>query len=147
MTQSNEMARLEALLTQARKDTQGPDQVSGALMTRVMADADLVLSERAHSTETESAKTDGSHPYLARDRSLWGGFMALIGGPRALGGLTAAALTGLWIGAASGSDVASYLGVGSLTETSTAQSVEAIDLVQGEYMFAMVGGWGGEDVE
>ena len=142
MTQNNEMARLEALLTQARNDTHGPDQVSGALMARVMADADLVLRERA-----QSAETDGSHCYPARDRSLWAGFMALIGGPRALGGLTAAALTGLWIGAASGSDVASYLGVGSLTETSAAQSAEAIDLVQGEYMFAMVGGWGGEDVE
>jgi|GEM_PF-2913436 hypothetical protein len=142
MTQNNEMARLEALLTQARNDTHGPDQVSGALMARVMADADLVLSERA-----QSAETDGSHRYPARDRSLWAGFMALIGGPRALGGLTAAALTGLWIGAASGSDVASYLGVGSLTETSASQSAEAIDLVQGEYMFAMVGGWGGEDVE
>lgn len=147
MTQNNEMARLEALLTQARNDTHGPDQVSGALMARVMADADLVLRERAQSTETESAETNGSHRYPARDRSLWAGFMALIGGPRALGGLTAAALTGLWIGAASGSDVASYLGVGSLTETSAAQSAEAIDLVQGEYMFAMVGGWGGEDVE
>jgi len=47
MTQNNEMARLEALLTQARNDTHGPDQVSGALMARVMADADMALAERA----------------------------------------------------------------------------------------------------
>jgi hypothetical protein len=69
--------------------------------------------------------------------------VATIGGPRALGGLTAAALTGIWIGAVSGPDVASYLGVGAVTGASATQGLETVELMPGEELFAMVGGIGG----
>lgn len=92
------------------------------LLARVMMDAETVRIS--------------PEPVAAR-RGFWAGFMDMIGGPRAFGGLVTAGLAGIWLGVSGGAQVASYLGV------STVSIVETVDLMPVEDVFAMVGGIGG----
>ena len=114
-------------------------QVPAALLARVMADADLILAEQ------QAARAPQASPVSQSWRAAWDGFVAMIGGPRALGGLTAAALTGLWIGVASGHEVASYLGVSSVVQSGALQALETVELMPEGDMFAMLGGLGSAD--
>ncbi len=140
MTQSDTTeAMLERLFSQARAADGHSGNIPSALMARVMADADMALAERAALGASDERRVLPARGW----RAAWRGFVATIGGPRALGGLTAAALTGIWIGAVSGSDVASYLGVGAVTGASVTQGLETVELMPGEELFAMVGGIGG----
>jgi hypothetical protein len=126
------------LLAQARDETQAVEP-SNALLARIMADADQVLLTQTAAQPRAAADTGRSSR-----GGLWsilGGFVALVGGPRAVGGLMTAALTGVWIGAVSGPDVASYFGVEYFEGTSGGvNSSYALELMPGDDIFAMVGG-------
>ena len=129
MTQSNDM---DTMLDGVFADAQRLDMAqmpSAALLARVMADAEAELAARSVPVPETSRKR----------RGLLAGFVEMIGGPRALGGLVTAGITGLWIGAFGGAQVASYLGV----STGSVEVLEAVDLMPVEDVFAMVGGIGG----
>lgn len=77
-----DMADLDALFTEVRHGE--TPQVSGALMARILADAQAA-SPAAVSTPV---------------RIGWRDWLAALGGWPAMGGLVAAGVTGLWIGVA-----------------------------------------------
>lgn len=84
--QAADMAALDALLAEVAAS---PVEVPGdELVARILADAGAAQADTAEA------------PVLAPATPAWRGWLDALGGWPTLGGLTAAAVTGLWIGVA-----------------------------------------------
>ncbi len=102
---------LDDLLARARSD-----MPSSAFLARVMQDA-------------ISAQPAPREPF-------WAGVLSLIGGWGAMGGLAAATVAGVWLGAVGGADMAGYVGF-------TAGEIGAVELMSEGEIFALAGEIGG----
>lgn len=100
MTYKHEDDALDALFTQAKTTTPGPD-----LMARVLADAETVQAER---TVVQPAANPPRESWLA-------GLLGALGGWSAVSGITAAGVMGLAVGLYSPSAVAGLLDADGLS--------------------------------
>lgn len=124
--------RLEDFFAAARQDAPAP---SGALMARVLADAEAAMPRGIAGPARPDPARSGPDP---RAGGLLG-WLGAFGGWGGLGGLATAALAGLWFGYAGTSDPGSL----SAALTGGGTVAETTELLPGGDTIALVAGWGG----
>jgi hypothetical protein len=110
--ETKEMAELDALLGDMRK--RADPEVSDGLMARILADADSVRTA-GHVTQPTQLS--------------WRDWISALGGWPAMGGLVAAGVAGLWIGAAPIGTVTDVM-AGVFGETVSVELFPDVDLFE-----------------